>query len=98
MGNYVPQINYFFKNPDFYYEYDYDDVSLNLKDPKSGRHLTFFEILTCNMVFDLFVDKIIKSFRIIAVTKDGPNLYLLSDNRCVIQLRLKSQTNALSTQ
>jgi hypothetical protein len=94
VGNYVPQINYFFKNPDYYYEYDYDDVSLNLKDPKSGRHLTFFEILTCNMVFDLFVDKIIKSFRIIAVTKDGPNLYLLSDNRCVIQLRLKSQTNA----
>ena len=50
VGNYVPQINYFFKNPDYYYEYDYDDVSLNLKDPKSGRHLTFFEILTCNMV------------------------------------------------
>ena len=95
VGNYVPQINYFFKNPDFYYEFDYDDVSLNLKDPKSGRHLTFFEILTCNMVFDLFVDKIIKSLRIIAVTKDGPNLYLLSDNRRVMQFRLKSQTNAL---
>ena len=91
----MPQINYFFKNPDFYYEFDYDDLSLNLKDPKTGRNLTFFEILTCNMVFDLFVDKVVNSFKIIAVTKDGPNLYLLSDNRSVIQFKLKSQTNTL---
>ena len=91
----MPQINYFFKKPDFYHEYDYDDMSLGIKDPKTGRNLTFFEILTCNMVFDLFVDKIINSFRIIAVTKDGPNLYLLTDNRRVIQFKLKSQANAL---
>ncbi len=86
----MPQINYFFKNPDYYYEYEYDDLSLDFKHPETGRNLTFFEVLTCNTVYDLFVDKTIWTFKIIAVTKDGPSLYLLADNRMVIQLKLKS--------
>ncbi len=91
----MPQINYFFKNPDYYYEYENDDVSLDLKHPETGEKLTFFEVLTCNMVYDLFVDRTMGAFKIIAVTKDGPSLYLLADNRRVIQLKLKSRTNNL---
>jgi hypothetical protein len=87
----VPQINYFFKKPDYYYEYDNGDLSLNLKHPQTGKILTFFEILTSNMLFDLFIDKTIDNAKIIAVTKDGPNIYLLADNRNVIQFKLKSK-------
>jgi hypothetical protein len=87
----MPQINYFFKNPDYYYEYDKDDQSLGIKDPITGKNLTFFEVLTCNIVYDLFIDKTVAGeFKIIAVTKDGPNLYLLTDGRRVIQFKLKS--------
>jgi len=85
----MPQINYFFKKPDYYYEYDNEDLSLNLKHPKTGKVLTFFEILTSNMLFDLFIDKTIGNSKIIAVTKDGPSIYLLADNRNVIQFKLK---------
>ncbi|MER5175690.1 MAG: hypothetical protein ABJB76_05140 [Candidatus Nitrosocosmicus sp.] len=91
----MPQINYFFKNPDYYYEYENDDVSLDLKHPETGKNLTFFEVLTCNMVYDLFVDRTMGAFKIIAVTKDGPSLYLLADNRRVIQLKLKSRIDNL---
>ncbi len=89
----MPQISYFFKNPDYYYEYENDDVSLDLEHPETREKLTFFEVLTCNMVYDLFVDRTMGAFKIIAVTKNGPSLYLLSDNRRVIQLKLKSRTN-----
>ncbi len=89
----MPQINYFFQKPDYYYEYEYDDLSLDLKHPETGRNLTFFEVLTCNVVYDLFVDRTLWTFKIIAVTKDGPSLYLLADNRRVIQLKLKSYTD-----
>jgi len=87
----MPQINYFFKKPDYYYEYDNEDLSLNLKHPHTGKTLTFFEILTSNMLFDLFIDKTIANLKIIAVTKDGPSIYLLADNRNVIQIKLKSK-------
>ena len=87
----MPQINYFFKKPDYYYEYDNEDLSLNLKHPHTGKTLTFFEILTSNMLFDLFIDKTIANSKIIAVTKDGPSIYLLADNRNVIQIKLKSK-------
>ena len=86
----MPQISYFFKNPDYYYEYENDDLSLDLKHPETGRNLTFFEVLTSNAVNELLVDRIIMTFKIIAVTKDGPSLYLLAENRMVIQLKLKS--------
>jgi hypothetical protein len=85
----MPQINYFFRNPNFYYEYDYEDLSLNLKHPHTGKILTFFEILTSNLLFEIFIDKIIENSKIVAVTKDGPSIYLLADNRNVIQLKLK---------
>ncbi len=87
----MPQINYFFKKPDYYYEYDTDDLSLNLKHPQTGKILTFFEILTSNILFDLFIDKTIGNSKIIAVTKDGPSIYLLTNNRNVMQLKLKSK-------
>lgn len=87
----MPQINYFFKKPDYYYEYDNEDLSLNLKHPQTGKTLTFFEILTSNMLFDLFIDITIANLKIIAVTKDGPSIYLLADNRNVIQIKLKSK-------
>jgi hypothetical protein len=87
----MPQINYFFKKPDYYYEYDNGDLSLNLKHPQTGKILTFFEILTSNMLFELLIDKIIGNSKIIAVTKDGPSIYLLGDNRNVIQFKLKSK-------
>ncbi|MBA3749470.1 MAG: hypothetical protein H0X03_00960 [Nitrosopumilus sp.] len=86
----MPQINYFFKNPDYYYEYNNDDLSLGIKDPKTGKNLTFFEVLTHNILHDLFIDKIVVGeFKIIAVTKDGPSLYLLTDDRQVIEFKLK---------
>ena len=87
----MPQINYFFKKPDYYYEYDNEDFSLNLKHPHTGKTLTFFEILTSNMLFDLLIDKTIANSKIIAVTKDGPSIYLLADNRNIIQIKLKSK-------
>jgi hypothetical protein len=87
----MPQINYFFRKPDYYYEYEKDDLSLNLKHPETGKNLTFFEALTCNLLYELFIDRTIWTFKIIAVTKDGPNLYLLADTRRVIQLKLKSK-------
>ena len=87
----MPQINYFFKKPNHYHEYDTDDLSLNLKHPKTGKILTFFEILTSNILFDLFIDKTIGNSKIIAVTKDGPSIYLLMDNRNVTQFKLKSR-------
>ena len=59
---------------------------LNLKHPETGKNLTFFEALTCNTVYELFVDKTIWTFKIIAVTKDGPSLYLLADNRRLYNL------------
>jgi hypothetical protein len=52
-------------------------------------------VLTCNSVYELFIDKTIWTFKIIAVTKDGPSLYLLADNRKVIQLKLKLSTDHL---
>jgi hypothetical protein len=87
----MPQINYFFKKPDYYYEYDTDDLSLNLKHPQTGEILTFFEILTSNILFDLFIDKTMGNSKIIAVTKDGPSIYLLTNSRNVMQLKLKSK-------
>jgi hypothetical protein len=91
----MPQINYFFRKPDYYYEYEKDDLSLNLKHPETGKNLTFFEALTCNLHYELFIDRTIWTFKIIAVTKDGPSLYLLADTRRVIQLKLKSKSEFL---
>lgn len=85
----MPQINYFFESPDHYYEFDNEDFSLGIKDLETGRNLTFFEVLTSSRINDLFVDKSICSFKIIAVTKDGPNIYLLTGDRLVVQLKLK---------
>ena len=91
----MPQINYFFSKPDYYYEFDNEDISLGIRHPQTGRDLTFFEILTGNMLYDLFIDKIFLNLKIIAVTKDGPNIYLLADNRTVIHLKLKSKVDLL---
>lgn len=88
----MPQINYFFNKPDYYYEFDNEDQSLGIIHPQTGKRLTFFEILTGNMLFELFVDRSIWGFKIIAVTKDGPNIYLLADNRMVIHLQLKPKS------
>ena len=92
----MPQINYFFKSPDHCYEFDNDDLSLNIYDSESGKKLTFFELLTSSRINDLLVDKIIGSFKVIAVTKDGPNIYLLTEDRQVVQLKLKQRVNAMS--
>lgn len=85
----MPQINYFFENPDYCYEFDNGDLSLGIKDLESGKNLTFFEVLTSSRINDLLLGKNIGSFKIIAVTKDGPNIYLLTEDRQVIQFKLK---------
>ncbi len=85
----MPQINYFFESPDYCYEFGNEDTSLGIKDPETGRILTFFEVLTSSRINDLLVDKSIVSFKAIAVTKDGPNIYLLTEDRLVVQLKLK---------
>ena len=88
----MPQINYFFERPDYQYEFDNEDLSLGIKDLESGRGLTFFEVLTSSRINDLLVGKGIGSFKVIAVTKDGPNIYLLTEDRQVVQLKLKLKT------
>ena len=85
----LPQINYFFERPDYYYEFDDGDLSLGIKDLETGRNLTFFEVLTSSRINDLLFGKLIGSFKIIAVTKDGPSIYLLTEDRQVVQLKLK---------
>ena len=90
------EINYFFKNPDHYYEFDNDDLSLGINDLESEKKLTFFELLTSSRINDLLVDKSIGSFKVIAVTKDGPNIYLLTEDRQVVQLKLKHRIDAMS--
>jgi hypothetical protein len=92
----MPQINYFFESPDYYYEFDNEDLSLGIKDQESGRNLTFFELLTNSRINDLLVDKCIGSFKVIAVTKDGPSIYLLTEDRRVVQLKLKQRIDAIS--
>ncbi len=92
----MPQINYFFESPDYYYEFYNEDLSLGIKDLESGKNLTFFELLTSSRINDLLVDKSIGSFKVIAVTKDGPNIYLLTEDRQVIQLKLKQRIDAMS--
>jgi hypothetical protein len=89
----MPQINYFFSKPDYYFEFENDDISLGIRHPQSGRHLTFFEILTGNILYDLFIDRVFLNLKIIAVTKDGPNIYLLADNRMVVHLKLKPKVD-----
>ncbi len=91
----MPQINYFFEQPDYCYEFDNGDLSLGIKDPENGNNLTFFEVLTSSRINDLLVGKIIGSFRVIAVTKDGPNIYLLTEGRRVVQFKLKQRIDAL---
>ena len=91
----MPQINYFFENPDYYHEFDSEDESLGIKDLASGKTLTFFEVLTSSIIKDLLVDKNIDTFKIIAVTKDGPSIYLLTQNRRVIQFKLKQNVGSL---
>ncbi|MEJ7642008.1 MAG: hypothetical protein WKF36_07415 [Candidatus Nitrosocosmicus sp.] len=85
----MPQINYFFESPDHHYEFDNGDLTLGIKDLETGRNLTFFEVLTSPRINDLLVSKSIGSFKVIAVTKDGPNVYLLTEDRQVVQLKLK---------
>ena len=92
----MPQINYFFESPDYYYEFDNDDLSLGINDLESGGKLTFFELLTSSRINDLLVDKSIGLFKVIAVTKDGPNIYLLTEDRQVVQLKLKQRIDAMS--
>ncbi len=92
----MPQINYFFERPDYYYEFDNEDLSLGIKDLESGKNLTFFELLTSSRIKDLLVDKSIGSFKVIAVTKDGPIIYLLTEDRQVVQLKLKQRIDAMS--
>ncbi len=92
----MPQINYFFESPDYYYEFDNEDLSLGIKDLESRKNLTFFELLTSSRINELLVDKSICSFKVIAVTKDGPNIYLLTEDRQVVQLKLKQRINAMS--
>ena len=92
----MPQINYFFESPDHYYEFDNEDLSLGISDLESGKKLTFFELLTSSKINDLLVDKTIGSFKVIAVTKDGPNIYLLTEDRQVVQLKLKQGIDAKS--
>ena len=91
----MPQINYFFSKPDYYYEFENEDISLGMRHPQSGKYLTFFEILTGNMLHDLFIDRVFLNLKIIAVTKDGPNIYLLADNRMVVHLKLKSTVDQI---
>jgi hypothetical protein len=91
----MPQINYFFSKPDYYYEFENEDISLGMRHPQSGKYLTFFEILTGNMLNDLFIDRVFLNLKIIAVTKDGPNIYLLADNRMVVHLKLKSTVDQI---
>lgn len=91
----MPQINYFFESPDYYYEFDNEDLSLGIKDLESGKNLTFFELLTSSIINDLLVDKSIGSFKVIAVTKDGPSIYLLTEDRQVVQLKLKQRIDAM---
>jgi hypothetical protein len=93
----VPQINYFFESPDYCYEFDNEDMSLGIEDPETGRNLTFFEVLTSSKINDMLVGKSIGSFKAIAVTKDGPNIYLLTENRQVVQLKLKLKQRINST-
>lgn len=92
----MPQINYFFESPDHCYEFDNEDLSLGINDLESGKKLTFFELLTSSRINDLLVDKSIGSFKVIAVTKDGPNIYLLTEDRQVVQLKLKQRIDAMS--
>lgn len=92
----MPQINYFFESPDHYYEFDGEDLSLGINDLESGKKLTFFELLTSSRINDLLVDKSIGSFKVVAVTKDGPNIYLLTEDRQVVQLKLKQRIDAMS--
>lgn len=92
----MPQINYFFESPDYYYEFDNEDLSLEIKDLESQKNLTFFELLTSSRINELLVDKSIGSFKVIAVTKDGPNIYLLTEDRQVVQLKLKQRIDAMS--
>ena len=91
----MPQINYFFESPDYYYEFDGEDLSLGINDLESGKKLTFFELLTSSRINDLLVDKSIGSFKVVAVTKDGPNIYLLTEDRQVVQLKLKQRIDAM---
>jgi hypothetical protein len=91
----MPQINYFFENPDYYFEFNSEDKSLGLKDIKSEKTLTFFEVLTSSTIKDLLVDKNIGPFKIIAITKDGPSIYLLTKDRRVVQFKLKQNVNSL---
>lgn len=91
----MPQINYFFEHPDYCYEFDNGDLSLGIKDPESGKNLTFFEVLTSSRINDLLVGRNICSFKIIATTKDGPNIYLLTEDRRVVQFKLKQRIDAL---
>lgn len=92
----MPQINYFFSKPDYYYELDNEDPSLGIKHPQTGKYLSFFEILTGNMLFELFIDKMLWDLKIVAVTKDGPNIYLLADKRRVIHLKLRHREDKLN--
>ncbi len=91
----MPQISYFFERPDYYYEFDNEDLSLGIKDLESGKNLTFFELLTSSRINELLTDKSICSFKVIAVTKDGPNIYLLTEYRQVIQLKLRQRVDAM---
>ena len=92
----MPQINYFFESPDYYYEFDNEDLSLGIKGLESQKNLTFFELLTSSRINELLIDKSIGSFKVIAVTKDGPNIYLLTEDRQVVQLKLKQRIDAMS--
>ena len=87
----MPQINYFFKSPNYCYEFDSEDLSLGVKDLESGKNLTFFEVLTSSRINDLLVSKCIGSFKVIAVTKEGPNIYLLTEGTQVVHLKLKQK-------
>ncbi|HYO06092.1 MAG TPA: hypothetical protein VER14_03825 [Phototrophicaceae bacterium] len=84
------------KSPDHCYEFDNEDLSLGIKYLETGKNLTFFELLTSSKINDLLVDKTIGSFKVIAVTKDGPNIYLLTEDRQVVQLKLKQRIDAMS--
>ena len=91
----VPQINYFFEHPDYCYEFETGDLSLGIKDPESGKNLTFFELLTSSRINELLVGRNIGTLKIIAATKDGPNIYLLTEGRRVVQFKLKKRIDAL---